>query len=222
MKTMFNFFIKNSSFFDIKVIKNYKLTYDQILFTIIALSLFLAFITLSIFCYFLEYNMFTPISIIVWGLTWLFLTYILSSYYHDKFIDVYFKTFLKKADLIIKDKSKENLDQEINKLLNNNCFVRKFFHLFKNNKNNFQEEFNKVLYDLNQTYKDKTFIHNDFLPILKNLDEDRNRIAFLLYLNNCSFLLNNKEYNKNKKIHYLKKIKKLVNINKKLINNGNY
>lgn len=97
------------------------------------------------------------------------------------------------AKFLIKNKSKQVLEKEIEDLIKNNSFIQHYLDLYKNKPQCFNEAFSNLLKELNDFHKcfnkDK-----DFIKEFHNIEDNCSFIAFLIYLNNCYFLMNNEKY----------------------------
>lgn len=97
------------------------------------------------------------------------------------------------AEFLIKNKSKQVLEKEIEDLIENNLFIQNYLNLYKNKPQCFNEAFSNLLKELNEFYK-YLDIDKDFIKEFHNIEDNCSFIAFLIYLNNCYFLMNNEKY----------------------------
>lgn len=97
------------------------------------------------------------------------------------------------AEFLIKNKSKQVLEKEIEDLIKNNSFIQHYLNLYKNQQPSFNETFSNLLKELNEFYK-YLDIDKDFIKEFHNIEDNCSFIAFLIYLNNCYFLMNNEKY----------------------------
>lgn len=102
------------------------------------------------------------------------------------------------ADLVIKNKSQQDLKKEIDDLINHNDFVKHYLELFYKDYDVFKKELLPILNWLERirlAYNSKHFFHyfNDNKLNNEKL-MDLKHIALLIYLNNVFFELNNRGF----------------------------
>lgn len=144
-----------------------------------------------------------------------------SGYYHENNAILSQKI----ARFLIESKSKNELKKEIDDLVKQNNFVKYYVELFEKDYKVFKNEFSWILYELSKF--DVNFKGKDFFDSFGKINNNEKYIAFLIYLNNVSCMLNSLEYiefkynqlNQNKVIQ-LKNIKENMNSHFKTNGNG--